>query len=230
VDVKRSARRPEPLPREVLADLDAAGIERGRPLVALDCDEVLVAFAGHLARWLEGVGYEMRLTQYQLEGAIYAAGEANPVSFEGAIRLIDAFFEEETARQTALPGAVEAVARLSAEAQVVALTNVPRAAREARVENLAALGIAAPVIANTGGKGRALAMLAARADAPVAFVDDSPSQIASAARHAPEVGRVHFRGSPFIRGVLPEAPEAHATADDWAACEAAVRRALAGTS
>ncbi|MGF1554146.1 MAG: hypothetical protein ACFBWO_16840 [Paracoccaceae bacterium] len=217
------------LPREVLADLDAAGVVAGRPLVALDCDEVIVAFAGHLARWLEGVGYEIRLTQYQLEGAIYPSGETRPVPFEGAIRLLDAFFEEETARQEPLDGALEAIARLEEIAQVVVLTNVPRPARAARIDNLARLGLRAPVIANAGGKGAALAWLAAAADgAPAAFVDDSPSQIASAARRAPEVRRIHFRGSPFIRSVLPEAPEAEASPEDWAACEAAVRRALEG--
>jgi hypothetical protein len=209
-----------------LEELEAVPLERGRPLVAIDADEVLVEFAGHLTRWLKGVGYEMRLERYALEGAIFPLGEEFPVGFDGAIALIDAFFEEETERQTALEGAVEAVGRLARDAQVVVLTNVPRHARAARAENLAALGLDLPLVANVGGKGRAIGWLAERAAAPAVFVDDSPSQIASAARHAPDVGRIHFAGSPFIAAVLPEAPEAHERVADWPACEAAIRRRL----
>ncbi|MEO1471771.1 MAG: hypothetical protein AAFV86_22265, partial [Pseudomonadota bacterium] len=208
-------RREERLPREVMADIEAAGIRRGVPLLAVDADEVLVEFAAHLARWLDAMGYEMRLTEYRLEGAIFGAGEADPVSFEGAIRLIDAFFEEETRAQQALAGAVEAVSRLGREAQVVVLTNVPRPARAARVTNLAGLGIEAPVVANAGGKGRALRLMAEKADAPVVFVDDSPGQIESAAKHSDHVARIHFRGSPYIRPVLPPSALAHDDVGDW---------------
>lgn len=216
------------LPREVRDDLEAAGVVPGRPLVAIDCDEVIVEFAGHLARWLGSVGYEMRLEAYRLEGAIFPAGGSVPVEFDAALRLIDAFFEEETIRQTPLPGAVEAIGRIAAAAQVVILTNIPRHAREARIGNLQAMGIAAPVIANSGGKGRALAWLADRAAAPSVFIDDSAQQIASAAKHAPGVGRVYFAGSPYIAAVLPHSAEAHARVDGWETCETEVMARLRG--
>ncbi|MEM6488491.1 MAG: hypothetical protein AAF677_09545 [Pseudomonadota bacterium] len=219
-------RREIQLQRETVADIEAAGVRRGRPLLVVDTDEVIVHFAGHLASWLNGVGYEMRLTQYQLEGAIYPTGEATPVSFEAALTLIDAFFAEETEHQRPIDGAIEAIARLSREAQVVVLTNVPRQALAARRANLRGLGVEAPVVANLGGKGRALRLLADAAAAPAVFVDDSPGQIASAAKHARGVTRLHFQGSPYLRRVMPEAPDAHASPGDWAACEAMVRRGL----
>lgn len=214
------------LPREVIGDLEAAGIARGRPVLAVDADEVLVAFAAHLAEWLQLAGYEMRLKRYELEGSIYPIGDPVPLDFQASIRLIDMFFEEETRNQRALEGAVEAVGRIAREAQVVVLTNIPRHARLSRVQNLAGLGIEAPVVANSGGKGRALAWLSDRADAPCVFVDDSPQQIASAAKRAEAVGRIHFRGSPYIRPVLPTAREADAMVEDWSACEATIRRYL----
>lgn len=211
----------------LLAELRAVPLSTGRPLVAVDADEVLVYLADHLARYLEGIGYRMRLAHYQLEGSIYPAGSDEPVAFEGCLELIDRFFEVETLNQQPVPGAAEALARLSAKAQVMVLTNVPGHAGELRRRNLAALGMGYPLVVNTGGKGRALGWLAARAEAPVVFIDDSPRQHESAARRAPEVTRIHFVGASHVRRILVDSPAAHHRVEDWAECERVARAALA---
>lgn len=211
---------------EVLAQLRALPIVPGRPLLAVDADEVLVYLAEHLARYLPTIGFRMRLTQYQLEGSIFPADCEIPVPFDHCLRLIDRFFDDETLNQQALPGAVEALARLSVQAQVVVLTNVPRHARDLRRRNLAALGMDYPMVENAGGKGKALCWMVAHAGAPVAFVDDSLKQHESAARRAPEVIRVHFVGAGHLRRILPESPAAHHRVEGWAECEAVVRREL----
>ncbi len=196
------------------------------PLLAVDADEVLVYLADHLARYLEGIGYRMHLTQYQLEGSILPAGSDVPVPFDDCLELIDRFFEDETLNQEAVDGAAEALGRLSEAAQVIVLTNVPAHAGAMRRENLAALGMGYPMVVNAGGKGRALSWLRARAEAPVVFIDDSPKQHESAARRAPEVTRVHFVGASHLRRIGVESPAAHHRVEDWAACEALVRSEL----
>ena len=211
---------------EVLAQLRALPIEPGRPLLAVDADEVLVYLAEHLTRYLPGIGYRMLLTQYQLEGSIFPADSDVPVPFNDCLRLIDRFFDEETLNQQPLPGAVAALARLSELAQIIVLTNVPRHARELRRQNLAALRMGYPMVENSGGKGRALLWMADRAAAPVAFVDDSPKQHESAARRAPEITRIHFVGASHLRRILPDSPAAHLRAEDWVECEAMVRQEL----
>jgi hypothetical protein len=214
---------------EVLAQLRALPIVPGRPLLAVDADEVLVYLAEHLARYLPTIGFRMRLTQYQLEGSIFPADSGIPVPFDDCLRLIDRFFDDETLNQQALPGAVEALARLSERVQVVVLTNVPRHARDLRRRNLAALGMDYPMVENAGGKGRALFWMAAHADAPVAFIDDSLKQHESAARRAPEVTRVHFVGASHLRRILPKSPAAHHRVEGWEACEAVLSRILPST-
>jgi len=211
---------------EVLAQLRALPVVLGRPLVAVDADEVLVFLAEHLARYLPTIGFRMRLTQYQLEGSIFPVDSDFPVPFDDCLRLIDRFFTDETLNQQALPGAAEALARLSEWAQVVVLTNVPRHARDLRRRNLAALGMGYPMVENSGGKGRALFWMASHAAAPVAFIDDSLKQHESAARRAPDVTRIHFVGASHLRRILPESPAAHHRVEGWKACEAVVRRAL----
>jgi hypothetical protein len=211
---------------EVMAQLRALTIMPGRPLLAVDADEVLVYLSEHLARWLPDIGFRMHLTRYQLEGSIFPLDSDVPVAFDECLRLIDRFFDGEVLNQQALPGAVEALERLSARAQIVVLTNVPRHARELRRQNLAALGIGYPMVENAGGKGKALAWLAAQAAAPTAFIDDSPKQHESAARRAPQVTRIHFVGAGHLRRILPESPAAHHRAEDWQACEALLHREL----
>ncbi len=211
---------------EVLAQLRALPIEPGRPLLAVDADEVMVFLAEHLVRYLPSIGFQMRLTQYQLEGSIFPTGSGIPVPFDDCLRLIDRFFEEQTLHQQALPGAVAALDRLTALAQVVVLTNVPRHARDLRRRNLASLGMGYPMVENSGGKGRALYWMAARAAAPVVFIDDSPKQHESAARRAPEVTRIHFVGAGHLRRILPDSPAAHHRVEGWEGCEALVSRIL----
>ncbi len=80
---------------EVLAQLRAVAIVPGRPLLAIDADEVLVYLAEHLARYLPTIGFRIRLTQYQLEGSIFPAGCEIPVPFDDCLRLIDRFFDDE---------------------------------------------------------------------------------------------------------------------------------------
>jgi len=61
----------------------------------------------------------------------------------------------------------------------------------------------------------ALDLLSQRAGSPVAFIDDAPGQIASAARHAPDVVRIHHVGDDNLRGLLDPVPEAHHAPTDW---------------
>jgi len=208
----------------VMAQLEALSLDPARPLLAVDADEVLVHFARHLARFVEGLGYEMRLTEYRLEGAIRDPAADRVLSFAESISLIDRYFETGAAHQAPIPGAAAALARLAPRAQVVVLTNVPRHAREARVARLARLGMPYPLVENAGGKGPALAWMAARTGRPAAFVDDSPGQIASAARHAPQVRRLHFVGSEFVRATMPDCAEAEHRVRDWAEAETVLAR------
>ncbi|MEX2519209.1 MAG: hypothetical protein WD969_07760 [Paracoccaceae bacterium] len=213
------------IPPRVMAELESAGVERGRPLIAVDADEVLVHFAEHFAEWLEALGYSFRLTEYKLASAIRsAAGEV--LTKQEIAPLVWSFIEGETARQRAIDGAVEALSRLAGSAQIVVLTNAPSMVRAARVTNLGALGMNYPVVMNEGGKGRALQWLAERADAPVAFIDDSAEQLDSAAKLAIGVKRFHLVGSSMLKPVIGRADTAEHHPEDWREAETMVLRAL----
>ena len=77
---------------ETLAQLEAIPLVKGNPLIAVDADEVLVVFVDHLARFLETIGYEMRLVRYQLEGSMFPKGSNTALPFDECIGLINRFF------------------------------------------------------------------------------------------------------------------------------------------
>ena len=211
---------------ETLEQLGAVPIERGRPLIAVDVDEVLVVFVDHLARWMRSTGFEMRLQTYQLEGSMFALGSDEPLPFEDCIAMIRRFFEEKVLEREPIPGGAEALHRLSATAQIVILTNVPRHATAGRRQNLDALGIPFPLVVNQGGKGRAMAWLAHHANAQCGFVDDSVTQIESVAKWVPDAVRVHFAWADFIDRIFPECSHATARVRSWQDAEQALTRQL----
>ena len=211
---------------ETLTQLRAVPITPGRPLIAVDADEVMVVFVAHLDRYMRTQGYEMRLTQYQLEGSMFPIGSSDPLPFDACIEMINRFFQAETLNQQAVPDGPDVLARLAKDCQIVILTNVPRKATEARRQNLTKLGFPYPLVVNSGGKGRAMAWLAAHAAAPTAFIDDSVKQIESVAKHASDVVRLHFAWADFISNLFPECADATEQVRSWPAAETALRKHL----
>ena len=213
------------IPPRVLAELEAAGVTPGRPLIAVDADEVLVHFAESFKTFCEARGNTFELTEYKLDNALRGP-DGTSLTREEITPLIWSFIEGETGRQSPVPGAAEALARLSEVAQIVVLTNAPAKVRADRLQNLADLGMGYPLVMNEGGKGRALNWLAERAAAPVVFVDDSAAQHASARKHAPSVTRIHLVGSEMLKKILGRVEAADVWPEDWAGAEAEIRKAI----
>jgi hypothetical protein len=130
------------------------------------------------------------------------------------------FFDSEMHRQTAIEGAVAAIAELQREADVVVLTNLGDRYREPRMAQLREHGIAVPVFTNQGPKGPALQRIVERhAPSRAVFVDDLAHHLASAADLQPQVSRLHLCGESAVAPHIPcafEAGHAHARIDTWA--------------
>jgi hypothetical protein len=186
-----------------------------RPLLILDCDEVILEFASPFARWLaDRHDIELRFDSFALVGNMRHRADGRPVDMADFPALLDSFFAEGQPLQAPAPGAVEALNALARAMDLVVLTNIPAAYRDIRLEVLRAHGLDVPVHANDGPKGRMVAALAA--GRPAVFVDDLPPHHASASKHAPDVGRLHMIADRQLRGLIPAAPDAHVRIDDWA--------------
>ena len=188
-----------------------------RPLLITDCDEVLLHMAAHFAGYLD----EVHRIHFELETGHFRALRRNDsgelVPEEEVWPLMWQFFSTEMARQTLVPGALEALGRIGEIADIVILTNLIHEAHPLRVEQLANHGIAHEVVCNQGGKGIPARDIRDRHGAgTTVFVDDLAPHHESVARHAPEIWRLHMIAEPRLAKVTPAAPDAHARIDDWA--------------
>lgn len=202
------------IPSRVQSELEAANIQRGKPLIAVDADEVIVHFAEHFGEYVGERGISFNLVEYRLDTAL-RDHEDKPLSREQIGPLIWGFIREQTRWQRAIEGAAASLEMLAKDAQIVVLTNAPAEMRQDRIDNLSDHGVRYPVIMNEGGKGRALRWLSEQADAPTIFVDDSADQLSSAAKHAPDVMRLHLVGSHMLKPIIGQAEAAQAHPHDW---------------
>lgn len=201
-----------------------------KPLLILDCDEVMLEFARPFAHWLRNTrDIDLRFESFALAGNMrwMADGAAvEPALFPG---LLHDFFAGGQGLQQPVEGVVAALSRLRAAMDIVVLTNIPAEFRDIRVAHLAGHGLDFDVHANDGPKGRVVAMLAEGRRRAV-FVDDLPPHHDSVAKHAPDVGRVHMVADATLRGLIPAAPAAHARIDRWDAAEPWIGAWMKGNS
>ena len=185
-----------------------------KPVLILDCDEVILHFVLPFADWLrDRHDIELRFESFSLlDNMRHGTGEQ--VTKQQFYALLDRFFVEGPDLQPPVEQALETLERLSATLDLVVLTNIPARFLAIRKARLMALGLCCPVHSNEGPKGRMVRQLAHGRLA--VFVDDLPSHLESAARLAPEVGRLHMVAEPAFRALVPEAPEAHARVGGWA--------------
>lgn len=187
-----------------------------KPLLICDCDEVLLHMVRHFGTWLR----ESHDIAFAPNGGDFATSmtraDGSRPTREEMWGLLGQFFPAEMERQTLVPYAREALAAIAETAEIVILTNLSDACRTARIDQLAAFGIAHRVECNQGGKGDPVARLVAEHGDPVTiFVDDLAVHHESVARHAPHVHRLHMIAEPSLALDVPPAPAAHARIDDW---------------
>ena len=217
---------PPDLHESVIPQLDELNLERGRPLIISDCDEVLVWFLKGLERYLEANGLWIDLQSFALTGNIKRRDTDEPLPKEEMPALLQGFFDTETHRLEAVEGAAEALSDLSQRAQVVVLSNLPLSQRRTRIENLASQGIDYPVIANQGLKGAPVKKLAELVEAPVFFLDDLPPNITSVAEAHEPSHRIHFIADDRLAKLLGPAEDSHFHTTDWEAAKRFIEEKL----
>ncbi len=215
------------LPGATLAQLEAAGVEPGRPLLISDADEVLFRFVETFVGHIEAHGYSFDWSSFRLTGNVRRASDDKVLDQPHVFALLQEFFAGRAEDLPPVPGAADALARLAgAGAQIVVLTNIPSAQRDARRLALARNRMPYPVVVNTGDKGPAAAWLAARAGGPAVFVDDGPNNHVSVKQAAPEIACLHFVATKRLARLVAKPREADGRPEDWPALERAVAASL----
>ena len=197
---------------EIRAQLSDLSLDPAKPLIISDADEVLLRFMERLEHFLEQQGLWIDLQSYNLNDNIRNRVTNEPVQLPN---LIDDFFVSETRHIAPTPDAGDALARLSARAQILVLTNLPMHAKQARADNLAAHGMDYPLLVGSGLKGPMVAEIIGQHTPPIFFLDDIAYRIDSVAEHTPHVSRIHFVADPRLAQLASPAKNADARIDIW---------------
>jgi hypothetical protein len=188
-----------------------------KPLIISDCDEVLLHMVVPFRDWLdEAHDVAFALDTHDWSAALTYRSNAALVEPAEIWGFLGSFFDSEMHRQMPISGAVQSVQKLSQIADIAILTNLQDHRNAARVEQLQALGIDAPVYTNQGPKGDALARIIAEYKPSVAvFIDDMAGHHESVNEVQPDVWRLHMIGEPLMAQHFDPAPFAHARIDHW---------------
>ena len=207
--------------------LETLGLSRERPLVIIDVDEVLGLFMAGFGDFVARHGYEMRVERFALFQNIFPPGSAEHIDLGEGRRLFDDYFRTECHAMEPAPGAVEALRRLEARAELLILSNAPPEAERLRGEWLRRHGLPQALILSSGPKGPITAALVAQTGQPTAFVDDLIPNLDSVAEHSPATATFQHVADLRLRPLAPRS-DRHPRIDDWAelglAIEAAISR------
>lgn len=201
-----------------------------RPLIITDCDEVLLHMVVPFRDWLDEI-HEVHfdLSNHNFVDALRRKACGTVLERGEVWRMLRGFFATEMHRQFPIEGALPALDRLSAHADIVVLTNIGEQEHEGRIAQLRALGVEHPVYWNQGGKGEPVRRLVDEYRPSCAvFIDDLAQHHESVAEHAPEVWRLHMVGEPLLAAAIPPAGLAHARIDQWHEAERWIGERLAG--
>ena len=206
----------------VESQIDALDIDDGRPLIITDADEVLFQFMAGLEDFINGRGLMFDWSSFALTGNIRDAKSGEALEPADVKDFLAEFFDERTVDLVPVDGAADALKRLSKQAQVVVLSNVPEAAIADRITCLTQHEMPYPLIANIGPKGPAVRALLASRDRPAVFIDDIPHNHKSVADHSANVLRLHFIAHPRLAAMLGPAEYSDRRLVSWTEIETTI--------
>jgi hypothetical protein len=197
-----------------------------RPLLVLDVDDVLLEFIRPFPKFLETKGLGLTLASFRLTGNVAEKASGRVVDQDEVTALLDEFFHGQADWQSVTEGAAEALASFHDRVEIVLLTAMFHRHRAARRAHLDALGLTYPLLTTEMAKGPAVARLRGGNGRPVAFVDDQPNNLMSAAQAVPEAHLFHLMADNSLRDFLPPLPDAITPVHDWREARPKIAAAL----
>lgn len=197
-----------------------------RPLLVLDVDDVVLEFIRPFPRFLQSRGFGLTLASFRLTGNIAEQATGRLVEQAEVTALLDEFFHGQADWQSITDGATEALGMLRGRVEIVLLTAMPHRHRAIRRAHLDALGLDYPLLTTEMAKGPAVAKLRGKKRRPVAFVDDQPSNLASARQSVADAHLFHLMADNSLRAFLPPLPDDIVVVQDWGEAGPKIANAL----
>lgn len=213
---------------DTLEQISELHLDKTRPLLLCDVDEVVVHFLKGLESWLDRNGLWLDPASFALNGNIRHKHNNQPLEEAKVGPAIMSFFEELTRHLDAIEGAVPALKALADHGDIVMLSNLPSQFKQERINNLASHGLQFPLVTNSGPKGPAVAAIAAGHVGPVVFIDDHTGYLKSASEHLPHTNLVHFMQDERFGRHVGHEDYIHYRTDNWPDAHRHIETVFAG--
>nr|WP_029531507.1 hypothetical protein [Rhizobium phaseoli] len=200
-----------------MTELDISHIRLGeRPLIVCDVDDVVLRFIDPIQLFLQSLGHEFLPRSFRLHGNIVSTADGTEIESQQVSRLIEDFFEAQELWQTPVDHVVEALDRLSQEADILFLTAMPPRFQDQRRRLLDSAGLLFPLLASEQPKGPIVHALHASRSFPVAFIDDMAHNLHSVRDHVADCLLIHLMPDSPVHRFAPAAADDITRAIDWA--------------
>lgn len=185
------------------------------PVIISDVDEVILHFSDMLGEFLKTQGMYINFNSYALEGNIKYIDSDQPVAHTLFGELINIFFDRHVEQQTLVDGAVENLARLSENCEIVILTNIPHIFAERRRNILLEHKLAYPMISNSGPKGPVIREISKLTSQKLVFIDDVSHHHHSVAENVPNCLRIQYIANEQLNAIEEKAEYCHYRCQNW---------------
>ena len=214
------------LHRDVVAQLNELSHNLSKPLILCDADEVLLCFMSPFEKYLHERNLYFVWRSYSLDGNILTKNNDEPLPKNKVSKLLLDFYSTNCEKLKPVPGASNALNKLSKKADIIILTNIWKKYKTIRQRQLNSYKIGYPVICNIGAKGPSVAWFSMNRKAPTYFIDDSSKHHTSVACHAPSVLRIHFIAEYRLAYLEEPAEDANFRTDTWSSTSFVIERDL----
>lgn len=199
-----------------------------RPLIVCDIDEVALEFITPFSKFLQASGQQLLPRSFRLHGNIVDAKSGEPIA-DGLVKeLIAAFFRQQADWQCPAENAIETLAELADDADIVFLTAMPPQHTAVRRALLDRHGLHYPLLATEEPKGPTIKRLHAERPQPLAFLDDILRNLQSVREHAPACLLVNLMANADFRALAPDPGEGIAKAASWTEAATIIRAHFRG--
>jgi hypothetical protein len=194
-----------------------------RPLVVCDIDEVVLEFISPFTTFLRANNYDLLPRSFRLHGNIVSLSDGTEPSDAVIAEFQESFFGTQDLWQMPAPGAVETLAALSTDADIVFLTAMPPRHQPVRRALLDRFGLDFPMVATEQPKGPVVAQLHRNRTLPVVFIDDIARNLHSVREQVPECLLITMMANADFRAFAPVPSEGVQSATNWDEAEELIR-------
>lgn len=211
-----------------LEQLKSLSLDRARPVIISDADEVILHFSDILSEYLLGRGMCVNFQSYALEGNIKYTDTDTPVDSHLFGEIIEDYFENYVEKQPLVNGAAQHLENLSAFCDIVILTNIPHNFADRRRKQLMNAGLNYPMISNSGPKGPVMKAIRRKTSEKLIFIDDIAQHHKSVARFVPDTLRIQYIANDHLNSIEEKSEHCHHRCRDWPHIEQVIRHYLQG--